>query len=152
LIPEVKPPFQIDSQSQAKMNQLDSRFKPMVQQFLEQAYNKGITLRLIQGYRSHEEQQSLYEQGRTKPGSVVTNAKPGVSLHNYGLAVDCVPMEDGKIIWNKPENFWDELGELAKSIGMIWGGDFSGLKDNDHFQYPVTYSDIVSGKFRPEKK
>lgn len=40
--------------------------------------------------RSMEEQERLYAQGRTKPGAIVTNAKPGQSAHNYGRAIDVV--------------------------------------------------------------
>ncbi len=40
------------------------------------------------GFRSFAEQEVLYQQGRTTKGSIVTNAKPGQSNHNYGIAVD----------------------------------------------------------------
>ena len=63
---------------------------------------KGFTVQISAGYRSLEEQATLYGQGRVysyngknysnlaKPN--VTNAKPGQSYHNYGLAIDCHPL------------------------------------------------------------
>ena len=39
-------------------------------------------------YRSIERQNELFAQGRTAPGAIVTNARGGQSMHNYGLALD----------------------------------------------------------------
>jgi len=50
------------------------------------------------GYRSLDEQAALYAQGRDSsgqvvdPAAVVTDAPPGSSPHNYGLAVDLQPL------------------------------------------------------------
>jgi peptidoglycan L-alanyl-D-glutamate endopeptidase CwlK len=49
---------------------------------------------VIQGYRTHAEQDALYAQGRTTPGPIVTRAKGGQSPHNWGLAIDVVPDRD----------------------------------------------------------
>lgn len=40
------------------------------------------------GLRSFVDQDALYAKGRTTPGPVVTNARGGLSFHNYGLASD----------------------------------------------------------------
>jgi len=40
--------------------------------------------------RTFKEQEAIYAQGRTKPGVIVTKAKPGLSVHNYGMAIDIV--------------------------------------------------------------
>lgn len=51
----------------------------------------------ISGLRSIEDQRKLYAQGRIEEGGrmivvdsskVVTNARPGMSAHNYGIAID----------------------------------------------------------------
>ena len=54
------------------------------------------TVRVTQGLRTFAEQDALYQQGRTKPGKKVTNAKAGQSIHNYGFAVDIVLIIDRK--------------------------------------------------------
>src|SRR5271170_6176713 len=46
----------------------------------------GIEIRVVQGLRTFAEQDGLYAQ---RPR--VTNAAGGYSMHNFGLAVDCVP-------------------------------------------------------------
>src|SRR5215207_9435814 len=44
----------------------------------------GYTYKVTSAYRSNAEQDALYAQGRTKPGSKVTNARGGQSKHNPG--------------------------------------------------------------------
>jgi peptidoglycan L-alanyl-D-glutamate endopeptidase CwlK len=50
----------------------------------------GVTFEVLSGLRSYAQQAALFAQGRTKPGKIVTNARPGSSWHNYGLAIDVV--------------------------------------------------------------
>ena len=44
--------------------------------------------------RTFKEQNAIYAQGRTTPGSIVTYAKGGQSYHNYGMAIDIVLVAD----------------------------------------------------------
>ena len=55
---------------------------------------KGVRLRFTQTLRTNKEQDDLYAQGRTKKGKIVTNAKGGQSIHNFGLAFDIVILLD----------------------------------------------------------
>lgn len=94
---------------------------------------------IVQGYRSIEYQNELYAQGRTKPGQIVTNAMGGSSPHNYGLAVDVAPLDPKnpkKVLWSASEDVWRKMGEIAASIGLEWGGNFTKLKDRPHVQMP----------------
>lgn len=100
---------------------------------------KGVRLRFTHTYRSKEEQDKLYAQGRTTKGSKVTNAKGGQSIHNYGLAFDIV------ILLDKDNNgtfetasftvdkYWKQVAEFFKSKGFSWGGDWT-FKDYPHFE------------------
>ncbi|MGQ0794441.1 MAG: M15 family metallopeptidase [Deltaproteobacteria bacterium] len=94
---------------------------------------EGIELLITSALRTFEEQAALYAIGRTKPGKRVTNAKPGQSWHNFGLAFDVVPLVNGKAIWNSP--FWSKIGELGRRCALQWGGDFKSFKDLPHFEY-----------------
>lgn len=49
---------------------------------------RGAVYVATTGYRSPAEQAKLYFQGRTVPGKIVTDARPGLSAHQYGIAVD----------------------------------------------------------------
>jgi hypothetical protein len=91
----------------------------------------GITIRVSQGLRTFQEQQDLYDMGRTKAGKVVTKAKPGSSYHQYGLAVDLVEMVNGGLDWNF------DMGKLvpyADKYGISWGGNWQSFKDYPHFE------------------
>src|SRR5690606_35479001 len=117
---------------------------------------KGIRLRFAQGLRTIAEQDALYAQGRTKPGSIVTNAKGGQSVHNYGLAFDIVILYDKDkngtfetASWSRTEDLdknkkadWMEVVEYFKSKGWNWGGDWRSFKDYPHFE--KTFGNPVS--------
>lgn len=93
------------------------------------------TFRIAQGLRTFLEQQALYDQGRTKPGKIVTKAKAGQSYHNYGLAVDLVNLNGITVNWNYDMS---KLVPYADKYGIKWGGsaDFikAGMEDKPHFE------------------
>jgi len=64
---------------------------------------------------------------------VVTNALPGMSAHNVGLAFDCVAIIDGKLAWND-DAVWDQLGAIATDIGIEWSGYWTSFIERVHFQ------------------
>ena len=98
--------------------------------------------------RTFPEQQAIYNQGRTTNGAIVTNAKAGQSLHNYGLAVDIafIVDTDGNgtyetTSWNTTADFdkdgkpdWMECVAIFKKYGWEWGGSWTSFKDLPHFQ------------------
>ena len=59
-------------------------------------------------------------------GKHVTNAGPGESWHQYGMAFDAVPLRDGKCCWDKDTNrfAWAIYREAIFSCGCSWGGGF----------------------------
>jgi peptidoglycan L-alanyl-D-glutamate endopeptidase CwlK len=91
--------------------------------------------------RTFAEQDALYAQGRTKPGPIVTKAQGGLSLHNYGLAIDIALILDGKeASWDEKKDFdgdkksdWQEIVTIFKQHGWEWGGDWK-FTDTPHFQ------------------
>lgn len=91
--------------------------------------------------RTFAEQDALYAQGRTKPGPIVTKAVGGLSLHNYGMAIDIVLVLDGKeASWDEKTDFdgdhksdWQEIVTIFKQHGWEWGGDWKFV-DMPHFQ------------------
>lgn len=96
----------------------------------------GMPIRITEGYRSLERQAQLYAQGRTAPGKIVTNAKPGESIHQYGCAFDVVFTQTGY------EGDWNKLGQIGKMLGFTWGGDFKSIKDRPHFELTLGYKMI----------
>lgn len=123
------------SSSESRIARLEPVIQPKARALLEAARAQGIELTVTQGLRTMEEQAALYAQGRTAPGQVVTNAKPGSSWHNFGLAFDVAVVVNGKPTWPNDSALWSKIGDLGKTQGLIWGGDFQSFKDMPHFQY-----------------
>lgn len=97
----------------------------------------GIFLCVYSGLRTSDEQNADFGRGRTLPGSIVTNARAGQSMHNYGLAADIVPYlqgQDGALDWNSSSPRFLAMVAALKSEGLAWGGDWVHFKDMDHFQ------------------
>jgi hypothetical protein len=105
----------------------------------------GHRVRIAEGYRSTARQAELYAQGRTKPGQIVTNARPGESFHNYGVAVDFVFVKEG---YSASDELWQVLGEVMERHGFDWGGNWKGFVDRPHGELTLGYSigDFQQGK------
>jgi len=108
--------------------------KQRAEAFIAAAKAKGIDLLVTSTYRDNESQDALYAQGRTAPGNIVTRAKAGQSWHNYRCALDVVPLVNGKAIWDD-QAVWKQVGEIGKSCGLEWAGDWVTFKEYPHFQY-----------------
>lgn len=112
----------------------------------------GVTSEVISGLRSYQQQAALYAQGRTKPGKIVTNARPGSSWHNYGLAIDLGLFKDGKYLDSAnpklADKVYSELGALAKSMGIEWAGYWTSFQETPHFQFRPGLPSITAAKAR----
>jgi len=129
----------MDSISEARLSLV---YPPLADKVRRMAYmleQEKIAIRVVQGLRSWSEQDALYAQGRTIPGHKVTNCPGGMSYHNYGLAVDCVPDEnwdDGKFVpdWNSSHPSWKRMEEIGISLGLESGSTWRTFPDAPHFQ------------------
>jgi peptidoglycan L-alanyl-D-glutamate endopeptidase CwlK len=82
---------------------------------------EGYPFQIFEAFRSPQRQAYLYAQGRTRPGSIVTRAKPWASYHQYGLAVDLVLRLNGQWSWTTSGQYragWDRMHELGRSAGL----------------------------------
>jgi peptidoglycan L-alanyl-D-glutamate endopeptidase CwlK len=87
-------------------------------------------------YRSSQEQDKLYEQGRTTKGPKVTNAKGGLSKHNTlpSKAID-IAFKNGKVVCWDLVYFKEFARIIQKTDSSIkWGGNFGSITDNPHFE------------------
>jgi len=131
-----------------KLEDLIPQAKERVERFIALCHEQGIDLLVTSTFRDNESQGELYEQGRTKPGKIVTNAKPGESWHNYRCAVDVVPLVNGKPNWDGSDPIWQTIGELGEQAGLEWAGRWRSFKELAHFQYTggLTLADLKSGE------
>lgn len=112
---------------------------------------QGIDLLVTSTYRDLESQAALYAQGRTAPGRIVTNAKPGQSFHNWRVAFDVVPLRHGKPVWNttgEDGRLWQTVGALGESVGLEWAGRWKSFREMAHFQFTggITLADLQAGR------
>lgn len=122
----------IDPRSEKAILTLLPEVRPAARQLVENAAKAGIFIKITSGTRTYAEQQALYDQGRSKPGKIVTNAKPGSSWHNHGVALDVTIFNGSQPVWESPD--YARVGKIGKALGFVWGGDFRSIKDEPHFE------------------
>lgn len=151
-------PVWLDSANKKRIDTLDYRVRPWAYKFISLCEKYGVWVLIIEAKRSIERQGKLFAIGRSEPGDIVTNAKPGWSFHNYGFAFDFCPIVDGKCAWTRLDLF-KLCGELAQTLKFEWGalkkygGDFNTINDRPHLQmrFGLTIRDFISGK-RPQEQ
>src|SRR3990172_5340969 len=105
-----------------------------------EATRPGRHLLVMCTWRSAEEQAELYTHGRTAPGPIVTqlSGEPGHgSKHNVkpSRALDFAVLIGGEVSWDLPG--YEEVGRIAESHGLIWGGSWPHFRDCPHVELPA---------------
>lgn len=113
-----------------KIEDLLPKVQEKYRQFAEKMADEGIDFIVTCTYRSQEEQDRLYRQGRMAPGKIVTWTRH--SKHNERKAFDIAIMDAGKINWD--EKAYLKPGEIGESLGLVWGGRWKS-PDYPHFQF-----------------
>ncbi|MET3505649.1 peptidoglycan-binding protein [Halalkalibacter oceani] len=121
--------------SQLKLDNVHPYIAERALEVVRKSYAEGIYVQITHGYRSIQEQDALYAQGRTTSGNIVTNARGGYSYHNFGLAVDFVVLDsNGAANWTV-DSRWKRVGAIGESLSLEWGGNWSNFRDYPHLQY-----------------
>lgn len=130
-----------------ELSDLEPETQALAKQFLQKCTDAGIDVLIYCTYRSINEQNIIYAQGRTSPGKIVTNARGGQSWHNWKRAFDFVPLVGGKPAWNATD-LYKKCGVIGESLGLEWAGRWTGsLKETAHMQYTKgkTLTDMLKG-------
>lgn len=138
----------IDASSEVRLLQIHPRLARFVTMLIDQLATDGFDVRVTQGLRSWSQQEALWQEGRDANGKVigvtVTDAPPGYSWHNFGLAADCAPFDAaGNPDWNPTHSDWQHILAAGKSLGLVEGACWHH-PDDPHLQlsdYPVTPTD-----------
>ncbi len=131
----------------ARIEDLEPKTRELCEKFLAACAGVGIALRVTQTLRTFDEQDRLFQQGRTIPGpnatkdrplgGIVTKAKPGQSPHNFGMAFDvCFDAKKSRACYPPTDDpRWQKIGVLGESLGLNWGGP-NGKGDRFTFDRP----------------
>jgi len=113
-------------------------FEPFLQEVEIAMAEQGVTVEVISGLRSWAAQAALFAQGRTKPGKIVTKARPGSSWHNFGLAIDLGLFRAGVYLdASQPslaDKLYTQIGKIALKHGIEWAGTWKSFTETPHFQ------------------
>ena len=118
-------------------------FRDRVILLIEQCKARGIELAVVETFRTHAKQHEYKSMGRK-----YTNSGAGRSRHQYGLAVDIVPMVDSAAVWDNAA-LWRKIGTIGERIGLRWGGRWRKPFDPGHFEWTggLNSTHFVAGKF-----
>lgn len=108
--------------------------------FMESCRQKGLNVLITETYRSQERQDYLYEQGRSRPGKIVTWTKN--SRHTSGRAWDVCKNVKGEEY--SDASFFKSCGDVAAQLGIIWGGTWS-TPDTPHFEISTNWKEPEKG-------
>lgn len=106
----------------AYFKQLHPKFRPVFEKFDERLNKAGYDVIYTSLYRDAEKQAEV--------------SAYSTSYHNLGMAVDinAINRETGKTIkMASSKADWKPIVDIAKDLGLRWGGDFTGYYDSVHF-------------------
>jgi peptidoglycan L-alanyl-D-glutamate endopeptidase CwlK len=124
----------MDTVSEQRLSEVYPGLATLVRQMATQLEAEGIDIRVTQSLRTIAEQEALYAEGRTAPGSIVTEARAGYSWHNFGLAVDVVPLTPQGPDWNISHPVWARIVAIGVDSGLVAGAEWRTFPDWPHFQ------------------
>jgi peptidoglycan L-alanyl-D-glutamate endopeptidase CwlK len=146
---------QFDPISEKHIITLHPKLQELSRRFLLKANYLDIAddthVRIISGTRTYEEQAALYAKGRDSSGKitnknlVVTNAKPGQSMHNFSVAYDIAIIKKGYYVDN--DEIYNLVYEKCKVDGLDWGGNWTEFVDRPHYQL---HTDLSVSKIKKQ--
>jgi hypothetical protein len=129
----------------ADLQSLHPYFRDKISILIANCKAKGIELAIVESYRTHAKQSEYYQMGKK-----YTRTPGGKSKHQYGLAVDVVPMVKGQPQWDNV-TLWKRVGVEGEKLGLRWGGRWKSPYDPAHFEWSggLTTTQLSAGVFPP---
>lgn len=123
------------------LNALHPVLRDKVNELLEICRSKGIELAVVETYRTRAKQNEYRSLGK-----IYTRTSGGHSRHQYGLAIDVVPIVDSVAQWHN-EPLWRKIGAVGEKLGLRWGGRWRHPYDPGHFEWlgGITSSALSAG-------
>jgi hypothetical protein len=127
----------------ADLHSLHPYFRDRVVDLIRACKAQGIELAVVESFRTHAKQSEYFGMGRK-----YTRSKGGKSKHQYGLAVDVVPIVNGVAQWEN-DRLWRRVGVIGERMGLRWGGRWKVPYDPAHFEWTdgTTTAHLSKGAF-----
>jgi len=109
---------------------------------------EGLNVLITCTVRDDAYQAWLYEQGRTRPGVIVTNSRVA-TFHwdRAGLAFDFCRNVRGKE-YDNSDRLFNRAGAIAEGMGFEWGGSWKNFVDLPHVQWSGEKKNITGAQIR----
>jgi len=118
-------------------------FRDRIVALIESCRLKGIELAIVETYRTPAKQHEYKTMGKH-----YTSSGAGKSKHQYGLAIDIVPIIKNAAVWDNTA-LWRKIGTAGEKLGMRWGGRWKKPYDPGHFEWTggLTTANLYQGMF-----
>lgn len=113
----------------ADLRALHPYFRDKVAELIRICKEAGIELAIVESYRTPAKQAQYFAMGRK-----YTSTPGGKSKHQYGLAVDVVPIVNSAAVWSN-RRLWRKIGLVGERLGLRWGGRWHVTYDPGHFEW-----------------
>lgn len=106
---------------------------------------RGHKIAVTQLHRTISQQAAMYAQGRSTPGTIITDARPESSAHcatdngrPASQAFDIAIRDGSKVLWDmndQTQRFWSDTRDTGNMLSLTWGATFNNPpRDFGHFQ------------------
>ncbi len=118
-------------------------FRDKIIELIQICKSKGIELAVVETFRTRSKQNEYKSMGKK-----YTRSGGGSSKHQYGLAVDLVPIVDSVAVWDNTL-LWRKIGVAGEKLGLRWGGRWKKPYDPGHFEWTggLNSNHFASGVF-----
>jgi hypothetical protein len=120
------------------LNELNEVAKPIFDEFLLKIQTELFCeIRVNCVYDSYEDSLRLHE---------LNPLNPVFNFHEFGIALDMNIIKDDRMFYKyDSKEDWESTGvpQLAKQLGIRWGGDFSNYHDPVHFDIANKFGDNI---------
>ena len=114
------------------INELTSLAQTACRLFMAKCREAGLDIFITETYRPQSRQNELWEQGRTKPGKIVTWTMHSRHTSRRAWDIAC----NGHLLYDI--DTLNKAGAIAKSLGITWGGDWKD-PDKPHFEIGINW-------------
>ena len=121
------------------INELTPLAQTACRLFMAKCREAGLDVFITETYRPQSRQNELWEQGRTKPGKIVTWTMHSRHTGRRAWDIAC----NGPILYDI--DTLNKAGAIAKSLGITWGGDWT-TPDKPHFEIDVNWEAPKEGE------